>query len=84
MKTELKAVIGLFVFCLTILILLLMTIFYIRETSKFPVDWTTGAIERLLSILQLCVGAVVGALSAAFAVHFPSRRDVTNTKDQSH
>ena len=70
MSREFMVVVSLYVLVMFLLFTTLIVLIYVNQFSEFNTQWIESAIEKIISIIQLVVGAVVGALSTAIAYTF--------------
>jgi uncharacterized membrane protein len=73
MKRELRLVVWLFVGVMAAVFLTLLVFIAVHETSRYNTEWAASGIQKLLSIVEIVVGAVVGALGTAVAYSFRDR-----------
>ena len=75
MNPNLRIVVSLYVFVFLIVVVCMAFLSYLHTTSTNDPSWLEGIIEKLTSIIEIISGAVVGALSTAFAFVFRSKKD---------
>ncbi len=67
MKKEAKLVILMFSGLMFAVFIMLAMFVFVHETSKYNSEWVELGIQKTLSIIELLVGAVAGALSTVLA-----------------
>lgn len=76
MSIQFKAIVYLYVFIFVSVISILGLFVFIQAYSSNNTEWVTPIIDKILDIVNIIVGATVGALSTAVAYTFKKAEPV--------